>query len=182
MALKLEAHLVTCENKTRIQVGLVVKNVSVMRETACTAGGLGSIPGLGRSPGEGNGNPLQYSSLRNQMDRGAWLDIVHGVAKSRTQLRESKYMTKYLQTWDLSSTNLCSLRKRQPMRWACTGPGSLLKLDKVRWQRLEVGKAEVAGICWAQHLRLGSHVKKVPEKRRVPSCCLLTLCEPQEAG
>ena len=45
---------------------------------------LGSIPGLGRSPGEGNGNPLQYSCLENPMDRGAWQATVHGVAKSRT--------------------------------------------------------------------------------------------------
>ena len=44
------------------------------------------IPGLGRSPGEGNGNPLQYSCLENPMDRGAWRATVHGVAKSRTQL------------------------------------------------------------------------------------------------
>ena len=42
-------------------------------ESACNAGELGSIPGLGRSPGEGNGNPLQYSCLENLMDRGAWV-------------------------------------------------------------------------------------------------------------
>ena len=59
---------------------------SVGKESACNAGDLGSIPGLGRSPGEGNGNPLQYSSLENSMDRGAWWAIVHGVTKSRTQL------------------------------------------------------------------------------------------------
>ena len=46
------------------------------------------IPGLGRSPGEGNGNPLQYSCLDNPMDRGAWWAILHGVAKSRTRLRD----------------------------------------------------------------------------------------------
>jgi len=45
-----------------------------------------SIPGLGRSPGEGNGNPLQYSYLGNSMDRTAWWATVHGVAKSGTQL------------------------------------------------------------------------------------------------
>ena len=44
----------------------------------------GSIPGLGRSPGEGNGNPLQYSCLENPMDRGAWRATVHGVAQSQT--------------------------------------------------------------------------------------------------
>ena len=46
----------------------------------------GSIPGTGRSPGEGNGNPLQYSCLENSMDRGAWWATVHGIAKSWTQL------------------------------------------------------------------------------------------------
>ena len=49
-----------------------------------------SIPGLGRCPGAGNGNPLQYSCLRNSMDRGAWQDTVHGVAKSWTQLSTTR--------------------------------------------------------------------------------------------
>ena len=52
------------------------------------AGDLGLIPGLGRSAGEGNGNPLQYSCLENPIDRGAWWATVHGVAKSRTQLSD----------------------------------------------------------------------------------------------
>ena len=56
--------------------------------SACNAGDLGSIPGSGRSPGEGNGNPLWYSCLENPMDRGAWWAAVHGVAKSRTQLSD----------------------------------------------------------------------------------------------
>ena len=50
------------------------------KESACSAGDPGSIPGLGRSPGEGNGNPLQYSCLGNSMDRGTWWATVHGVA------------------------------------------------------------------------------------------------------
>ena len=54
------------------------------KESACHAGDLGLIPGLGRSPGGGHGNPLQYSCLENSMDRGAWRATVHGVAKSRT--------------------------------------------------------------------------------------------------
>ena len=58
------------------------------KESACNAGDPGLIPGLGRSPGEGNGNPLQYSCLENSMDRGAWQATVHGVAKSQTQLRD----------------------------------------------------------------------------------------------
>ena len=55
-------------------------------ESACNAGELGSIPGLGRSPGGGNDNPLQYSCLGNPMDTGAWQTTVDGIAKSRTQL------------------------------------------------------------------------------------------------
>ena len=54
------------------------------KESACNAGDLGSIPGLGRSPGEGNGYPLQYSGLENSKDRGAWQATIHGVAKRRT--------------------------------------------------------------------------------------------------
>ena len=54
------------------------------KESACNAGDPGSTPGLGRSPGEGNGNPLQYSCLENSMDRGAWWATVHAVAKSQT--------------------------------------------------------------------------------------------------
>ena len=56
------------------------------KESVQNAGDPGSIPGLGRSSGKGNGNPFQYSCLENSMDRGAWGATVHGVAKSRTQL------------------------------------------------------------------------------------------------
>ena len=62
---------------------------AVVKEFTCRVGGtgdMGSIPGLGRSPGERNGNPLQYSCLGNPMDRGAQQAIAHGVAKSRTWL------------------------------------------------------------------------------------------------
>ena len=58
-------------------------------------GDPGSTPGSGRSPGEGNGNPLQYSCLENSMGRGAWWAIVHGVAKSQTRLKHACY---YLDT------------------------------------------------------------------------------------
>ena len=57
-------------------VAQLVKNMPAMQETWVL------IPGLGRSPGEGNGNPLQYSCLENPMDRGAWWATVRGVAKS----------------------------------------------------------------------------------------------------
>ena len=58
------------------------------KESACNAGDLGLIPGLGRSPGEGNGYPIRYSCLENSRDRGAWQAIVYWVAKSRTWLSD----------------------------------------------------------------------------------------------
>ena len=72
---------------------LMVLNISVGfpggsdgKEPACNSGDPDSIPGLGRSPGKGNGNPLQYSCLENSKDRGGWQATVHGVAKKRIPL------------------------------------------------------------------------------------------------
>ena len=58
------------------------------KESVCSAGNPGSILGLGRTPGEGNGNPLQYSCLENSMDRGAWWAIGYGIAKSQPRLSD----------------------------------------------------------------------------------------------
>ena len=66
------------------QVVLVVKNPP---DNAGAAGDASLIPGLGRSPGGGNGNPLQYSCLQNPMDRGAWQATDYSIAKSQTQLK-----------------------------------------------------------------------------------------------
>ena len=66
------------------------------KASAYNVGDLGSIPGSGRYPGKGNGNPLQYSCLENPMDGRALLATVHGVAKSRTRLRD---FTIYLSLW-----------------------------------------------------------------------------------
>ena len=74
------------------------------------AGDPGSSPGLGRSPGEGNGNPLQCYCLENPMDRGAWQATVHGVAKSRTRLSDLAYQ--YLQCY-LSCRFTCMSPKEQ---------------------------------------------------------------------
>ena len=65
---------------------LVFPGGSGSKESACNAEDLGLSPGLGRSPGDGNGNPLQYSCLENFLDRRAWQATVHGVTKSQTQL------------------------------------------------------------------------------------------------
>ena len=61
---------------------------AVVKNPSANAEDVGSFPRLGRFPGEGNGNPLQYSWLENLMDRGAWQAKAHGVAKSRTQLND----------------------------------------------------------------------------------------------
>ena len=68
------------------------------QEADCNAGGTkdGSVPGSGRSPGEGNGNPLQYSCLENPVDRGTWWAIVHGFEKSQTRLR---WLSRHVQSW-----------------------------------------------------------------------------------
>ena len=65
---------------------------SDVKEYVCNAGDLGSLPGSGRSPGEGNGNPLQYSCLENSMDRGAWRATVYGVSKSQDPKSTSLYI------------------------------------------------------------------------------------------
>ena len=78
----------TAETSLGFPDGSVVRNPPGKQENACNAGDASSIPGLGRSLGEGNGNPLQYSCLENPMDRGAWWATVHRVAKSWTQLSD----------------------------------------------------------------------------------------------
>ena len=74
--------------RTKIRiVTLGFRGSSDGEESTCNAGDLGSIPGLGRSPGGGNGSPLQHSCLENLMDRGAWWAIVHVVTQSQTRLK-----------------------------------------------------------------------------------------------
>ena len=63
------------------------------KESACNVGDLGSIPGSGRFPGEGNGNPLQHSCLENSMGRGAFQVTVHGIAKSQTPVSDFTFIS-----------------------------------------------------------------------------------------
>ena len=86
----------------------VIPGVSSGKETPTSAGDLDSVPGLGRSPGEGNGNPLQYSGLENWMNRGAWQAAVHGITEKST----NTFITNW--GWEGSSILLTRLFK-----WLC---------------------------------------------------------------
>ena len=81
---------------------------SEVKASACSVGDLGLIPGSGRSPGEGNGNPLQYSCLENPVDRGAWWATVHGVSKSWTRLSDLTSLS-HCKLWPLYVKLLFSL-------------------------------------------------------------------------
>ena len=82
---------------------------SEVKAIACKERDPGSIPGSGRSPGEGSGNPLQYSCMENPMDRGAWWVTVYGVAKSRTRL--SDFIRIYIYIYGLQNSlfSQCSI-------------------------------------------------------------------------
>ena len=98
------------------------------KESACNVGDPGSMPGLGRSPREGNGNPLQYSCLENPMDGGAWQATVHGVANSRTWLSDLAY-TQLKQTPTGHSLS-CLLMYFSPwLALSCTWRGLLTNLN-----------------------------------------------------
>ena len=100
-----------------------------VKRLAYNAGDLGSIPGSGRSPGEGNGNPLQYSCLENPMDRGAWWATVHGVAKSRTRLSVVTFTFHFHALEKEMATHSNVLARRIPG----TGePGGLLSMGSRR--------------------------------------------------
>ena len=94
-----------CTSNRASQVALVVRNLLA---TAGDVRDVGSIPGSGRSPGGGHGHALQYSSLENLMDRGAWWATIHRVAKSRTHRRDLAHTHVHPITFPLfRGTQLC---------------------------------------------------------------------------
>ena len=88
----------------------------MVKNPPANAGDLGSISGLRRSSGEGNGLPLQYSCLENPMDRGAWRAIVHGVAKSKTRLH---FHFLFYFSFNSNTTNNRFYRSFQPIKMFC---------------------------------------------------------------
>ena len=92
----------------------------VVKASACNAGDPGLISGWGRSPGEGNGNPLQYSCLENSMDGGAWEATVHGVAKSGTRLSDFTFTFSCLSLKAFHGSQV-PLRQCPNSRTWCTG-------------------------------------------------------------
>ena len=94
---------------------------SEVKASACNAGELGLIPGWERSPGEGNGNPLQYSCLENPMDRGAWWASVHGVAKSWTRLSDFTFTfiiyMRSIYFVECISTSFLFIAKKYSIEW-----------------------------------------------------------------
>ena len=111
------------------------------------SGVLSSIPGLGRSPGEGNGNPLQYSCLENPMDRGAWRATVHGIAKSQTTERLSMHTLTVV-------LNFCT--PRSGMETTCHSvQAPCFKDGKLKLTKRSSWKTEVPGLwgCFPRSFR-----------------------------
>ena len=99
------------------------------KESACSVGDPDLITGSGRSPGEGNGNPLQYSSLENPMDRGAWWAAVHGVTEGRTRLSDFTFTFHFHALEKEMATHSSVLAWRIP---GTRKPGGLLSMGSHR--------------------------------------------------
>ena len=100
------------------------------KASACSVGDPGSIPGSGRSPGDGNGNPLQYPCLENSMDGGAWQAIVRGVTKSQTWLSNFTLQAHLEMYVPPKETNW---RMKYSMKWSVTKPDHR---SQMKWLRL----------------------------------------------
>ena len=129
-----------------------------IRET-CNSGDPGLVPGSGRSSGEGNGNPLQYSCLENSMNRGAWQAIVHGVAKSQTRLSLSHTRCTYSPRHCCYRYHFCGHRETdmQCLPTSHTGVTSSLPLLFLLFFRDLCDQALRPGCLSRQGLKQGGH-------------------------
>ena len=96
----------SCTGFYTLQLELIFPGGSVSKESACDAGDLGLILGLGRSPGEGHDSPLQYSCLENSMNKGAWQATVHGVARVGHNLATKPPPPQELKPWGQSKSQV----------------------------------------------------------------------------
>ena len=134
---------------------LTVPGGSEVKVSACNAGDLGLIPGSGRSLGEGNGNPLQYSCLETRMDGGAWWATVHGVAKSRTRLSDFTF------TFHFHALEKEMATHSSVLAWRIPGIGepdglSSTGLHRVGhdWSHLAAAAAAAYSLSWALLFKL----------------------------
>ena len=131
--------------------------------SACNAGDLGSIPGSGRCPGEGNGNPLQYSCLDNLMTRGAWWATVHGITKSQTWLSNKAHKNKIKKYYSKSLTWKKSHLWYSDILWFSTEgdfdpqrtPGNVRDISVTTWGMEEGGSGEGEERCYRHLLGRG---------------------------
>ena len=144
------------------------------KESACNAGDPGSV--LGRSPGGGHGNPLQYSGLENPMDRGAWQATVHRVTKSRTRLSDAHF-------------HVARVNLSERDRAACPGPGQLpaLRVSSSRRSRAPGGRGPggAEGALPSPHVELLQHVVGLERLRHcggsgIPTAIVRDVQDPQE--
>ena len=127
---------------------------SEIKASACNAGDLGSIPGLGRFPGEGNGNPLQYSCLENPIDGGAWLATVHGLQRVRHNwvTSFSLSLSPSLQLSAYALVYLCFTLVVQSQNWWCQREIMMLNHQGRRIFSRSLTLSQVPSIC--SHLTL----------------------------
>ena len=143
---------------------------SEVKASACNAGDLGSIPGLQRFPGEGNGNPPQYSCLENAVDGGAWWATIHGVAKSRTRLNDFTFTFKHSMEKAMAPHSSTLAGKSHGQRslvgcslWGCEGRTGLSNFTStLHFHELEKEMATHSSV-------LAWRIPGTEEPRRLPS-------------
>ena len=101
----------------------------MLKNLPSSAGSMGLIPGLGRSPGEGNSYPLCYVCLENSMDRGAWWAMIHGVTKSQTQLSDEHFHFQGFPWWVSGKESACQCRRHGFDPWSRKIPHALEQLS-----------------------------------------------------
>ena len=137
----------------------------MVKASAYNAGDPGSVPGSGRSPGEGNGNALRYSCLENPMVRGAWQATIHGVAKSQTRLsnftftkygkmQESRFIKKFLlKISDCLKASFANFPRVCPIPYPKFLPGCIVG-QHPQWLVTSFSKNWVGSICYFTVLSL----------------------------